>query len=103
MYQVWFLKVKNSIRDAFTPQPQGHYGKIKGQIKSHHVSHVQPPNNVPAKYQLITPYGCRDTARTRYYIRSKGQIKGKGQIHDVAHRQPPSMSLPSNNFPHLMV
>ena len=35
--------------------------------RSHHdVAHLQPPTNVPAKYHLPTPYGCRDIARTRF-------------------------------------
>ena len=34
--------------------------KSKVKSKSHHdVAHLQPPNNVPTKYQLPTPYGCR--------------------------------------------
>ena len=38
-------------------QTQGHYGKIKGQIKSDHdVAHLHLLTNVPTKYQLPTPY-----------------------------------------------
>ena len=56
---------------------QGHYDKVKS--RSHHdAAHVQPLTNVPTKYQLPTPYGFRDIARTRFY-RSRslqqGQIK----------------------------
>ena len=44
----------------------------------HNVAHLQPLTNVPTKYQLPTPYGFRDIARTRFY-RSRslwqGQIK----------------------------
>ena len=50
---------------------QGHNSKVKGQIT------VTPrcftpttPTNVPTKYQLPTPHGFRDIARTRFY-RSK--------------------------------
>ena len=58
-------------------QGQGHYSKVKS--RSHYdVAHLQPPTNVPAKYQLPTPYTFRDIAQTRFY-RSRslqqGQIK----------------------------
>ena len=34
----------------------GQYSKVKS--RSHHdVAHLQPPTNVPIKYQLATPYG----------------------------------------------
>ena len=46
---------------------QGHYSKTKGQTRSHHdVAHLQPPTNVPTKYQLPTPYSFRDIAHTRF-------------------------------------
>ena len=98
-------------------QTQGHYGKVKGQIKvrpwrctttppnqcpyqvstsytlrfpryspdkifklkvttarskvksrsDHDVAHLHPLTNVPTKYQLPTPYGFWDTARTNYF------------------------------------
>ena len=56
---------------------QGHYGKVES--RSHHdIAHLQPPTNVPTKYQLPTPYGFRDIAQARFY-RSRslrqGQIK----------------------------
>ena len=42
---------------------QGHYDKVKGQIKSHHdAAHLQPLTNGPTKHQLPTPYSFRDTA-----------------------------------------
>ena len=45
-------------------------------------AHLQPLTNVPTKYQLPTPYGFRDTARTRFY-RSRslqqGQRSNQGQ------------------------
>ena len=37
-------------------QTQGHYGKVKSR-SDHDVAHLHPPTNVPAKYQLPTPYG----------------------------------------------
>ena len=60
---------------------QGHYGKVKS--RSHHdAAHLQPLTNVPTKYQLPTPYGFRDIARTRFY-RSRslrqGQRSNQGQ------------------------
>ena len=60
---------------------QGHYGKVKS--RSHHdAAHLQPLTNVPTTYQLPTPYGFRDIARTRFY-RSRslqqGQRTNQGQ------------------------
>ena len=55
---------------------QGHYDKVKGRKKD--VPHLHPLTNVPSKYQLPTPHGYRDIARTKCY-RSRslqqGQIK----------------------------
>ena len=46
---------------------QGHYSKVKGQLRSHHDgAHLHTLTNVPAKYQLPTPYGFRDTAPTTF-------------------------------------
>ena len=63
-----------------------------------------PPTNVPTKYQFHTPYGFRDIAQTRFY-RSRslqqGQIKGQTLTLHTYNLQP--ISLPSNNFLHLMV
>ena len=51
--------------------------KVKS-MSHHDVAHLQPLTNVPTKYQLPTPYGFQDIARTRFY-RSRslrqGQIK----------------------------
>ena len=52
---------------------------FKGQRSNQgHTYNLQPLTNVPTKYQLPTPYGFRDIARTRFY-RSRslrqGQIK----------------------------
>ena len=60
---------------------QGYYDKVKS--RSHHdAAHLQQLTNVPAKHQLPTPYGFRDTARTRFY-RSRslqqGQRSNQGQ------------------------
>ena len=61
---------------------QGHYDKVK--LRSHHGNtHLWPLTNVPTKYQLPTPYGFRDIARTRFY-RSRslrqGQRSNQGHI-----------------------
>ena len=54
---------------------QGHYDKVKS--RSHHdVAHLHPLTNVPNKYQLPTPHGFRDIARTRFY-RSRSLRKGQ--------------------------
>ena len=53
--------------------------RSKVKSRSHHdIAHLHPLTNVPSKYQLPTPHGFRDIARTRFY-RSRslwqGQIK----------------------------
>ena len=67
-----------SVSDILSGQNftgQGHYGKVKA--RSHHyVAHLQPPTNVPTKYQLPTPYSFRDIARTRFY-RSRSLQQGQ--------------------------
>ena len=40
--------------------------KVKSRSE-HDVAHLQPLSNVPTKYQLPTPYGFWDTARTNYF------------------------------------
>ena len=55
--------------------------RSKVKSRSHHdVAHLHPLTNVPTKYQLPTPQGFCDIARTRFY-RSRslqqGQIKVK--------------------------
>ena len=55
---------------------QGHYGKAKGQIKvAPWRCTPTPPNQCPTKYQLLTPYGFRDIARTRFH-RSRSLWQG---------------------------
>ena len=45
--------------------------------RSHHdVEHLEPPPNVPTKYQLPTHYSFRDIARTRFY-RSRSLRQGQ--------------------------
>ena len=62
---------------------QGHYNKVKS--RSHHdAAHLQPLTNVPTKYQLPTPYGFRDIARTRFYrSRSLWQVQRSNQDHTM--------------------
>ena len=43
-----------------------------------HNCQLQPPTNVPTKYQLLTPYSTKDIAQTRFLNSrspSQGQIK----------------------------
>ena len=79
--------------------------KVKS--RSHHdVAHLRPLTNVPAKYQLPTPYGCRDIARTRFSnSRSlrQGQRSNQGHTMTLHTYTPQPMSLPSMNFLHLTV
>ena len=47
---------------------------------NHDTAHLHPLTNVPTKYQLPTPHGFQDIARTRFIgqghnSRVKGQIK----------------------------
>ena len=79
--------------------------KVKSR-SDHDVAHLQPLTNVPAKYQLPTPYGCRDIARTRFSnSRSlrQGQRSNQGQTMTLHTYTPQPMSLPSMNFLHLTV
>ena len=56
--------------------------KVKSR-SDHDTAHLHPLANVPTKYQLPTPYGFRDIARTTFY-RSRslrqGQRSNQGQI-----------------------
>ena len=56
---------------------QGHYNKVKGQIKvtPWHCTPT-PLTNVPTRFQLPTPYGFRDIAQTRFY-RSRSLRQGQ--------------------------
>ena len=48
-------------------QTQGHYRKVKVKTRSHHdVTHLQTLTNTTTKYQLPTPYGFLDIARTKF-------------------------------------
>ena len=49
--------------------------KVKSRSR-HNVAHLHPLTNVLSKYQLPTPYGCRDIARTRHY-RSRSLRQGQ--------------------------
>ena len=55
--------------------------KVKSR-SDHNNAHLHPLANVATKYQLPTPYGFRDIARTRFY-RSRplrqGQRSNQGQ------------------------
>ena len=73
-------------------ETQGHYSKFKGQIKvTLKCCTPTPPTNVPTKYQVPTPYGFRDIARTRFYSsRSlwQGQRSNQGHTMMFAHLHP---------------
>ena len=56
----------------------------RSKVKSR--SHLQPPTNVPTKYQLPTPYGCSDKYRSRSL--RQGQKVTSWSHHDIAHLQP---------------
>ena len=68
--------------------------RSKVKSRSHHeVAHLQPLTNVSTNFQLPTPYGFRDIARTRFYrSRSLQQGKRSNQGHTMmfAHLQPPT-------------
>ena len=84
---------------------QGHYGKVKSR-SDHDIAHLHPLTNVPAKYQLPTPYGCRDITRTRFSnSRSlwQGQRSNQGQTMTLHTYTPQPMSLTSMNLLHLTV
>ena len=56
----------------------------------HDVAHLHPLTNFPTKYQLPTPYGFQDIARTRFY-RSRSLQQGQRSNQDqtmMLHLQP---------------
>ena len=55
---------------------QSHYSKVKPR-SGHDVAHLNRLTNVPTTYQLPTPYGCRDIARTRF---NRSRSLQQGQI-----------------------
>ena len=59
--------------------------RSKVKSRSHHdVAHLHPLTNIPTKYQLPTPYGFRDIARTRFYrSRSLRQGQRSNQGHTI--------------------
>ena len=86
---------------------QGHYGKVKGEIKvQHDAVHLQSSTNVPTKNELPTHYSFRDTAWTRFY-RSRsllqGQRSNQGHIITLHIYNPQPMSLRIINFLQLTV
>ena len=72
-YTLWFLRycpdkiLKVKVTKA----------KSKVNSRSHHnLAHLQPPTNIPTKYQISTPYSFRDIARKRFY-RSRSIQQGQ--------------------------
>ena len=80
--------------------------RSKVKSRSHHDTHLHPLTNVPIKYQLPTPYGFRDIARTRFY-RSRslrqGQRWNQNQTLTLHTYTSKPMSLLSINLLHLTV
>ena len=74
-------KTNSKVQQDF--KGRGQYSKLKVQIKSHHnFVHLQPPTDVPTKYQVSTPYDFRDISWTKF-CRSRslwqGQRSNQGQ------------------------
>ena len=86
---------------------QGHNSKVKSQITVTPECYTPtPPTNIPTMYKLSIIYVFQDIARTRFQ-RSKvttemSKIKSRSH-YNIAHLQPQTTSLPSVNFPHLVV
>ena len=102
-YSLWFPRY--SLDKIFKPKVTTARSKVKSR-SDHDVAHLQPLTNVPAKYQLPTPYGCRDITWTRFSnSRSlwQGQRSNQGHTMTLHTYTPQPMSLPSMNFLHLMV
>ena len=79
--------------------------RSKVKSRSHHdIAHLHPLTNVPTKYQLRTPYGFRDIARTRFY-RSRSLQQGQIKVRPWRCTPTPSNQcvLTSINFLHLTV
>ena len=96
-----YLTVTDIIRTrVFT---QGHYIKLKSELH-YGVTHLHYLTNVPTKFQLPTPYGIGDIARTKYLLKvAMARSKVKSRLHHgIAHLHPQPMSLPSFNFLYLM-
>ena len=70
LYHIWTsytLQFLRYGRDKIF-QGQGHYGKVKSQIKVKLWRCTPtPPTNVRTKYKHPTPYSYRDLARKRYF------------------------------------
>ena len=54
--------------------------RSKDKSASHHdVGHLQPPTNIPTKYELPAPYVFQDLALTRTY-RSRSPLQGQIKV-----------------------
>ena len=73
--------------------------RSKVKSRSHpDIAHPQPLTNVPTKYQLLTPYGFRDVAWTRFYMLRtlrQDQRSKQGPTMTLHTYNPQPMSLPS--------
>ena len=76
--------------------------KIKS-LSHHDVAHLQPPTNVPIKYELSTPYSFRGIARSRFKrsrLQRQGQRSNQGDTTTFHTYNPQPMSLSSIDFLH---
>ena len=75
-YTLWFPRY--SLDKILWVKVTTASSKVKS--RSHHgVVHLHPLTNVPTKYQLPTPYGFLDIARTRFY-RSRSLLQGQTKV-----------------------
>ena len=102
-YTLWFPRYSpNKILKVKVTMARS---KIKSR-SDHDAAHLQPPTNVPTKYQLPTPYGFWDIARTKFSnSRSlrQGQRSNQGHTMTLHTYTSQPMSLPSINFLQLTV
>ena len=78
-------------------QGQGHYGKVKGQIKAPvECCTPTPHNKCPCPVSTSYPYSFPDIA----WSTTRSKVKSKS-YHDIAYLHPQPMSLPSTNLLHL--
>ena len=66
--------------------------KLKVKSRSHlDIAHLQPPTNDLTKYQLLTPCGFQDIARTRF---SNSRSLWQGQRSNQGHTRTPPTIVP---------
>ena len=85
-YQISLRFPRYGLNKIF--QGQGHYGKVKGQIKvNYDEAQLHFLTNVPTKYELPTHYGFRDMARTRFFrfkvITARSKVKSRSNYDET--------------------